>query len=281
MFNILTRRPLLGALAVILAGLACAYADVPIVPSGGQVLVTPVAFVASATPAPTDTAVPPTDTAVPPTDTAEPATPTTEAPPTASAQPATLVVEVTATETAATTETVTETVSEAETATPEGPTAEPSATLDPNVPTPVLAAIPPEATFTRTYTATADGDFPYGLVRALSDGQITTWVSLRNGRGVWTFDLGAPATVAGIRLYAHRDRNQDTTLLAIEYSADGQTWQPFYTPTTTCGATPACAVLPQDGDYDLPFGPLTARYFRLRSGPTAFALAEVQFAVMP
>jgi hypothetical protein len=277
MFNSLTRRPVLAALAVILAGLACAYADVPIVPAGGQVLATPVAFVPSDTPAATGTATSaPTDTAVPAT-----AAPTTEVPPTAAptdtAPPATLVVELTATETAAVTADATATA----TTTPEGPTAEPSATLDPNVPTPVLSAIPPEATFTRAFTATADGDFPYGLVRALSDGQITTWVSLRNGQGVWTFDLGAPASIAGVQLYAHRDRNQDTTLLAIEYSADGQTWQPLYTPTTSCGSTANCAVIPQDVNFDLPFGPVAARYFRLRSGPTAFALAEVQFAVMP
>ncbi|MCC7358295.1 MAG: discoidin domain-containing protein [Anaerolineales bacterium] len=268
MINLLLRRPVLGALAVVAVGLACAYADVPIVPARGQVLVTPVAFVASDTPAPPDTATAaPTDTAAAPTDTAGPPTaaPTTGAPPTAgpATATATLVVELTATETAATPETS----GEAATATPEGPTAEPSATL--------------EAAFTRAYTATADGDFPYGLVRALSDGQITTWVSLRNGQGVWSFDLGAPAAVAGVRLYAHRDRNQDTTLLAVEYSQDGQTWQPLYTPAATCGATPACAVVPQDVNYDLPFGPVSARYFRLRSGPTALALAEVQFAVMP
>ena len=44
---------------------------------------------------------------------------------------------------------------------------------------------------------------------------------------------------------------------------------------------PACAIIPQGADFDLPFGPLPVRHLRLRSGPTALALAEVQFAIMP
>ncbi len=270
------RRPLLVALTLALAALACAYADVPLTPAATQVLATPVAIVASATPAPTDTAtLAPTDTAVPPT-----AVPTTEVPPTAGppTETATRVVEVTPSETP--TEGPTS-ESPTETPTLEGPPAEATATLDPSVPTPTLAAIPPEATFTRTFTTTAEGDFAYGLVRALSDGQVSTWASLRNGVGEWRFELAGTPVVSGVRLYALRDRNQDTTLLGIDVSLDGVTWTEVYAPTTSCGAVADCAVIPQAAEFDIPFGPLPARHVRLRSGPTALALAEVQFALMP
>lgn len=275
-----TRRSWLVALgvplALALAALACAYAEVPITPAGTQPLATPIALLVSDTPAPTDTAtLAPTATAAPPT-----AIPTTEVPPTAGppTETATRVVEVTPSETP-----TAEPTSDAptETPTPEGPAVEPSATNDPAIPTPTLAAIPPEATFTRTFTTTAEGDFPLGLVRALSDAQVSTWASLRNGRGEWLFALPGTPVVSGVRLYAHRDRDQDTTLLGIDISLDGETWIEVYTPTTSCGATPACAVIPQNGDFDIPFGPLPARHVRLRSGPTALALAEVQFALMP
>lgn len=264
------------ALALALAALACAYADVPITPAGTQALATPVAVVLSDTPAPTDTAtLEPTATAAPPT-----AVPTTEVPPTAGppTETATRVVAVTPSETPTEGPTSDQPT---ETPTLEGPTVEPSATLDPAIPTPTLAAIPPEATFTRTFTTTAEGDFPLGLIRALSDAQVSTWASLRNGRGEWMFELREPAVVSGVRLYAHRDRDQDTTLLGIDISLDGETWTEVYTPTTSCGETAGCAVIPQGGDFDIPFGPLPARHVRLRSGPTALALAEVQFAIMP
>lgn len=276
------RRPGFLALTLALAALACAYSDVPIAPPAGQQLATPVAVVVTATgPAPT---LEPTSTATtPPTDTPPPPTavPTTEVPPTAGppTPTSTLVVEITPEEPSATVEGGTETATE--TPTLEGPPVEPSATLDPSVPTPTLAAIPPEASFTRTFTTTADGDFPYGLVRALGDGQVSTWASLRNGQGVWMFKLAGTPVVSGVRLYAHRDRDEDTTLLGIDISLDGQTWITVYDPLTTCGATPACAVIPQEADFDIPFGPLPARHIRLRSGPSALALAEVQFALMP
>jgi hypothetical protein len=266
------------ALALALAGLACAYADVPLEPVGRQTVASPVAVVDTATLTPTETPVPPTEaptnTPLPPT-----AVPTTEVPPTAGppTETATRVVQITPSETATTDASAPPT----DTPTPEGPTPEPSATLDPSIPTPTLAAIPAEAAFTRTFTTTAEGDFPLGLVRALSDGAVTTWASLRNGQGEWHFDLGGSFRVTGVRLYAHRDRDQDTTLLSIDVSSDSQTWVTLYTPKTSCGATPACQVIPQEVDFDIPFGPIAARYVRLRSGPTAFALAEVQFALLP
>jgi hypothetical protein len=233
-----------------------------------------VAVVDTPTVTPTETStLAPTDTPLPPTD-----VPTTEVPPTAGppTETATRVVQITPSETAEG-----DVATATETPTTEGPTAAPSATLDPSVPTPVLAAIPPEATFTRVFTTTADGDFPFGLPRALGDGQVSTWASLRNGRGVWIFDLGGAPRIAGMRLYALRDRDQDTTLLGIDISDNGQTWTPLYAPTTQCGDVAGCQVIPQAANFDLPFGPINTRYVRLRSGPTAFALAEVQFAVLP
>ncbi len=276
------RRPVFLALTLALAALACAYSDVPIATPGSQQLATPVPVVLSATgPAPTleptstDTPVP-TDTPLPPTE-----VPPTEVPPTAGppTPTSTRVVAIATVEPSATPEGGSEAATETPTA--EGPTAEPSATLDPSIPTPTLAAIPLEATFTRVFTTTADGDFPYGLIRALNDAQVSTWASLRNGRGVWQFELPGTPVVSGVRLYAHRDRDADTTLLGIDLSLDGQSWIVVYKPLTTCGATPACAVIAQEADFDIPFGPLPARFIRLRSGPSALALAEVQFALMP
>jgi hypothetical protein len=155
----------------------------------------------------------------------------------------------------------------------------PSATPIP--PTPTLAAIPAGANFIQQFSVTAEGDFPYGFARDLGDNQLLTWASLRNGRGLWQFDLGSAQQVTGVRLYAHRDRDQDTTLLAIEVSADGFEWTPFYIPAGACGETPNCLVIDQDEWVDVPFGPVETRYIRLRSGPTAFAFSEVAFAVLP
>jgi hypothetical protein len=147
--------------------------------------------------------------------------------------------------------------------------------------TPTLGAIPAAFAFTQDFIVTADGDFPAGLPGALNDGLPSTWASLRNGRGLWQFNLGRAHTVAGLRLLAVRDRDEETTLLAIESSLDGVEWTPVYVPAGQCGATPNCAVLPQGEQVDLPFGPVDARYLRLRGGPTAFALAEVHIAIRP
>jgi hypothetical protein len=149
-------------------------------------------------------------------------------------------------------------------------------------PTPTLAAIPASFVFTRTFTVSADDlSFPAGQPSTLNDGQPSTWASLRNGRGLWQFDLGRNQTVAGFRLLAVRDGDQDTTLLGVEISFDGHNWVTIVTPAGQCGEVPNCLVVEQGEPVDLPFGPLEARYLRLRGGPTNFALAEVEIAVQP
>jgi len=148
-------------------------------------------------------------------------------------------------------------------------------------PTPTLEAIPASFVLTRTFTVSAEGDFPAGQPSTLNDGQPSTWASLRNGRGLWLFDLGRAQTVAGFRLLAVRDGDQDTTLLGVEISFDGQNWVSIYTPAGQCGEVPNCLIIEQGELVDLPFGPLDARHLRLRGGPTNFALAEVEIAVLP
>jgi hypothetical protein len=176
---------------------------------------------------------------------------------------------------------------EAETgATPEGPTPEatvaevPTATEVPPTAVPALDAIPPEATFTQDFTASASGDTVFGDPGDIADGQTITWASLRAGTGAWLFDLGSEQNVAGLRLTAHRDGNQDTTLLGIDVSTDGTAWTTVYGANGDCADTANCEVLAQRTPVDLPLAPTEARYVRLRSGPTRFALAEVEIAVI-
>lgn len=173
-------------------------------------------------------------------------------------------------------------VSEA-TATPEaapteGAPPEPSATVEAASPTP--ASIPAGATFTRDMRVTAVGDNPVGAPADLVDGQTITWASLRNGTGAWVFNLGSARNVAGLRLTAFRDGNQDTTLLGIDVSTDGATWTEAYRPSGDCAGTANCQVIAQGTPEDLAFGPVTAQYLRVRSGPTRFALAEVEVAIV-
>jgi hypothetical protein len=148
-------------------------------------------------------------------------------------------------------------------------------------PTPTLEAIPASFVFTQTFTVSAEGDFPAGLPSTLNDSLPSTWASLRNGRGLWQFDLGQQRTVAGFRLLAIRDGGQDTTLLGADISFDGHNWITIYTPEGQCGETLNCLVLKQGEPVDLPLGPLETRHIRLRGGPTNFALAEVQIAILP
>jgi hypothetical protein len=155
----------------------------------------------------------------------------------------------------------------------------PQATL--RAPTPTLEAIPPAYVFTQTFTVSAEGDFPAGLPNTLNDGQPSTWASLRGGTGYWQFDLGQPRTVAGFRLLAIRDGDEDTTLLGVDISFDGHSWITVYTPASQCGETPNCLILEQGEPVDLPLGPLDTRHIRLQGGPTNFALAEVEIAILP
>lgn len=146
-------------------------------------------------------------------------------------------------------------------------------------PAPTLGAIPADATFTREFSVSREGGQLIGAPADLRDDQTLTWASLRNGPAHWVFDLGAAHELVGVRLYAHRDGNEDTTLLGVEVSADGATWTPVRTGSGTCGDTANCDVVEQETFVDLAFNPVTARYIRLLGGPTRFALAEVQIAI--
>ena len=175
-------------------------------------------------------------------------------------------------------------------ATAEGPTPEGAATLAsteaatateaPPTALPTVGAIPAAADFTQDFTASAVGDTVFGAAGDITDGQAITWASLRAGTGAWLFDLGSDRNVAGLRLRPHRDGDQDTTLLGIDVSTDGATWTTVYSASGNCAGTANCEVLTQGSPVDLAFGPTTARYVRVRSGPTRFALAEVEIAVI-
>jgi hypothetical protein len=172
------------------------------------------------------------------------------------------------------------------TATAEGPTPEGTApeadasSTEAATAIPTLAAIPDEAEFTQDFTVSPSGDTAIGVPADLTDDQTLTWASLRSGTGAWVFDLGRAASVAGLRLIAHRDGNQDTTILGIDVSTDGQDWTEVYAASGECDGTADCEVIEQGTPVDLPFGPVEAEYVRVRSGPTRFALAEVEVAVV-
>ena len=174
------------------------------------------------------------------------------------------------------------------TATPAGPTPAQSQTPGAEVETsatapaatPTLAAIPAGAMFTRAFSVSASGDSPIGAPSDLADGQAITWASLRNGTGAWVFDLASTQSVAGLRLTAHRDGNEDTTLRGIDVSTDGAVWTEVYAARGDCAGTAGCEVVAQATPVEFAFGPIDAQYVRVRSGPTRFALAEVELAVI-
>jgi hypothetical protein len=164
-------------------------------------------------------------------------------------------------------------------ATPEAPTEEPTATTPPTS----GGGIPPEATFTQDFEISFEGGILFGLAQDMIDGNETTWASLRAGSTYWVFDLRTAQNVAGLRLYPHRDGQEDVTLVLIEVSTDGATWTPVYTAQGSCGDTPACDILPIDTTHDIGFGPVSAQYVRMQAGPAParFSFGEVQIAVMP
>jgi hypothetical protein len=155
-----------------------------------------------------------------------------------------------------------------------------TATDAPPTALPTVGAIPAGAAFTQDFTVSAVGDTVFGAAGDIIDDQAITWASLRAGTGAWLFDLGSDRNVAGLRLRAHRDGDQDTTLLGIDVSTDGAAWTTVYTGSGDCAGTANCEVLTQGSPVDLAFGPTTARYVRVRSGPTRFALAEVEIALI-
>lgn len=262
MFNSALRRLTVFVFSLAALALACTRAELPLVPSSGQI----------ATPLP----VPPTKT--PTTAPDSDGSPTPNAPteivptgPYPAPGEATLSGLYPA---------------PGDTATPippSGDTPTPTETAAPTETAPSgLAAIPDNATFTQVFTVSSEGGTLVGRAQDLADGQTITWASLRDGGGdeFWIFDLGSEQNVAGLLVYSHRDGNEDTTLQTIEVSTDGATWTPTYVATGDCGAL-ACDILTQDEYVDLPFGPARARYIRLRGGDTRFALAEVQVATVP
>ncbi|MEP7358141.1 MAG: hypothetical protein ABI847_12930, partial [Anaerolineales bacterium] len=152
-----------------------------------------------------------------------------------------------------------------------------SPTAEPIVTTPV--AVVPGASFTSAFTVTVEGDTAFGQPRDLHDGQTVTWASLRGG-GAWVLTLQTPAVVAGVRLTAHRDGQQDSPLLGVDLSSDGAIWTPVFAAGGACGETAGCLALAQNVAVDIGFAPSPAQYVRLRGG-ARFALAEVELAVLP
>lgn len=280
------RRLIIVVLSLGAMTLACARANLPIVPVTPDFSTrqpptdTPTSLPDTPTvPVPTDTALPPTEvsqvteaaptepataesaavspTAQPPTETPVPATPV---PPTA----------VPATEVPATT----------------APTQPPAATatsLPPTIPPQAVqaVAIPANATFTQKFSATNQGGEMIGDPGYLIDGKTVTWAALDGGHADWVLDLGTAQNVGGVRLYAQKPRSGDpTTLLGIDVSNDAQNWQPVYTGTGDCGE-PSCDSVPQMKFVDVGFNPVSARYVRLRGGPTRFGFAEIAVAIVP
>jgi hypothetical protein len=259
--------------------LACARANLPIVP------VTP-DFATRQPPTDTPTALPPTATVPVPTDTAAPPTElplATEVPPTQppAAQPTA--------ESAAVSPTAGQ-PAQSPADTPVPPTAAPAqpaaatdTSLPPTIPPQAIqpVSIPANATFTQKFSATNEGGEMIGDPGYLIDGKTVTWAALDGGHTAWVLDLGAAQNMAGVRVYAQKPRSGDpTTLLAIEVSNDAQNWQPVYTGSGDCGE-PHCDSLAQMKFVDIGFNPVSARYLRLRSGPTRFGFAEISVAVVP
>lgn len=249
MFTPATRRLALIVFSLTTAALACARADLPITPAVPRV----------STPLP----APPSATSAPGT---EIALVTPGATSTASDYPAP------ATEAAALPASPTSGAQATATETPPPPTE--TAISNPGV-------IPDDATFLQTFTVSNEGGTLVGRGQDMADGDTITWVSLRGGNAAWILDLGSPQNVAGLLLYPHRDGNEDTTLLGIDVSNDGASWTQVHVGLGECGSVPDCDVLTQDEYLDLPFGPVRAQYIRLRGGPTRFAFAEAQVAVVP
>jgi hypothetical protein len=265
----LIRRLALISLSLLGAILACVRAEVPITPAQP--------FVAS-----------------PLAATLPSATPTTE-PPTATFEPSP-TIEITPTPAA----TDTPVIAPPPTDTPLPPTETPipppaTDTLLPPTETPILPTetqsastpvvsnpgiIPENATFTRNFTISNEGGTLAGRPRDMLDNRIETWASLRGGDAAWIFDLGSPQNVAGLKLYAHPDNNEETTLRRIEVSTDGTNWTPIYVGGGDCGV-PECDRLQQREYLDFGFGPVQAQFIRMRGGPTRFAFAEVQIALLP
>ena len=289
-------------LSLVVMTLACARANlaiVPVTPDYSTRLpptITPTAPPATATvPVPTDTAAPPTDTQAAPPTAADTLAPPTQAPsaggaaasPTAPALAATRTpAPVSAPPTAVPPTVVppTQTVPPPPTAAPPTQTVPPPPTAAPPTIAPQAGqpvSIPANATFTQKFTAAPQGGDMIGDPGYLIDGNTVTWAALDGGHTAWVLDMGSAQNLAGVRVYAQKPRSGDpTTLLAIEVSNDSQNWQAVYTGTGDCGE-PNCDTIPQMKFVDIGFNTVSARYLRLRSGPNRFGFAEISVAVVP
>jgi hypothetical protein len=282
-----TRRLALVVLSLTAAALACARAEVPFTPAT-PLAASPVVAAQNPTSTPTTEAAPPTPEA--PTATTEsvstPEIPATETPtetpvvappPTDTPLPATDTPIPTATPIPSDTPVPTDT-SLPPTATSPGPTAT-SSPLPPIGSNP--AGIPENAVFTQKFAVFNEGGTVFGRPQDMRDGRTETWASLRGGNATWIFDLGSPQNVIGLRLWAQPDAGEQTTLRAIEVSADGANWTPIYVGDGVCGDVPQCDVLVQKEFLDFGFGPVNIQFIRMRGGPTRFAFAEVKIALAP
>ncbi len=226
--------------------------ETPAAPANGETSQAPTDTLAPPTETPASAEAAPTDTppAAPPGDTAVPATETLPPP--------------------------TETV--APTNTPVPPTDTP-APIPPQNAQPT--GIPGNAIFTQNYTVTHDGGAVVGDPVYLKDSNTYTWAALEGGHTTWTFDLGSPQNITGVRVYPQKPRTGEaTTLLAIEVSNDGANWQAVIVGTGDCGEA-NCDTLAQMQYDAIGFRAVSARYLRLRSGPNRFGFAEVVIALLP
>jgi len=285
-------------LSLVVMTLACARANLAIVPvtpdysTRQPPTITPTAPPATATvPVPTDTAAPPTDTqAAPPTAADTVAAPSqaptaegaaaspTEPAPASTQTPAPISPPPTAVPPTAAQSTDTPLPVPPTQTIPPPPTAVPP-TIPPQAGQPV--SIPANATFSQKFTAAPQGGDLIGDPGYLTDGKTVTWAALDGGHTAWVLDMGSAQNLAGVRVYAQKPRSGDpTTLLAIEVSNDSQNWQAVYTGTGDCGE-PNCDTIPQMKFVDIGFNTVSARYLRLRSGPNRFGFAEILVAVLP
>lgn len=272
------KRVLLVWISLLAAILACTRSQAPVAPATPQVS-TPVILTlrATETARPSATATrtpsatrPPTETDVLPTSTSVIQPPPTETP--------TITLTPPASETP--------TRMPPATATTRGQATATAATGGAaRTPTPSSAAsgpqpIPENATFTQIFIITYEGTQLVGRPVDMTDKRTDTWASLRDGNTAWILKLSQAQTLVGVRLYAQKDGTDPTTLTRIEVSADGSHWTTVLVGSGDCGV-PRCETLPQRQFTALGFGPVEAQYVRLTSGPTRFAFAEIEVAVLP
>ncbi len=277
-----TRRLFVVALSLIVAALGCARADVLISP------VTP-DFATRQPPTLTSTPMPPTLTATVPSPTEAPATATPEAPPTSAGYPPPTSAPADVEPTMAPPTTV------APTEPPAAETPVPATEVPPTEAPPTETSVPPtippqsnqavpipaDATFTQQMVVTGEGGDMIGDPGYMIDNRVVTWAALDGGHTAWVFDLGSAKMIVGVRVYAQKPRGgEPTTLLGIDVSNDRQNWQPVLVGSGDCGE-PQCDVIPQMTYTEIGFNPVSARYLRMRSGPSRFGFSEVSVAIVP